>query len=234
MTENATSGDERGSLNALCERLGYQFADRSLLTLALTHRSWVAENEGRSSNERLEFLGDAVLGLSIADCLFIDRPDSPEGELAKIRSGVVSGASLACVARSLGLGEYLHLGRGEETTGGRDKASILADALEAVFGAVYVDAGMATAKTLIVRLLGTMVEEAGDNPGLSDHKTMLQELAAQKSLTVPQYSVTAEGPDHAKIFHASVVLGTRVAGEGSGPTKKEAEQASARAALKTL
>lgn len=222
------------SLNDFSRQLGHSFTDESLLLLALTHRSWVAENEGRTSNERLEFLGDAVLSIAVAHCLYRDHPDLAEGELAKIRSEVVSGAALAGVAEQIGLGDHLFLGRGEQTSGGRHKPSILADALEAVLGAVYLDSDFPTVAALIEQLLAQRVGVAADNPGLDDHKTVLQEIAAHRFENMPAYKVTAEGPDHAKVFHAVVTLGQDVLGRGSGATKKEAEQASARSALEGL
>lgn len=218
----------------LAERLGHQFADRELLPLALTHRSWCAENAGFGSNERLEFLGDAVLGVVVTDHVFRTYESMPEGELAKLRAGVVSAATLAEVARKLDLGPSLRLGKGEDASGGRDKSSILADALEAVFGAVYVDGGFEAVGPIVLRLLDEHIIEASAEPGNRDFKTQLQELAAREFEQLPTYDVRDEGPDHEKRFFATVRLDGVVKGEGEGKSKKQAEQAAARAAWTAL
>ena len=210
----------------LVAAVGHHFADPSLLVEALTHRSWCAENEG-TSNERLEFLGDAVLGLVIAERTFGDRPDLPEGQLAKIRASVVSAPALAATARGIGLGNALRLGRGESSSGGADKESILADALEAVIGAVHLDAGLDAARELIGRLFGDLVDRSAVQPGGHDHKTRLQELVASRSEPAPRYEVAADGPDHDKRFHAVVVVSGRSHGPAVGTSKKRAEQAAA-------
>jgi len=203
--------------------------------LALTHRSWCAENAGEESNERLEFLGDAVLGLVVADHLFDANPTLPEGSLAKSRAGVVSAPVLAEVGAELEIGPALRLGKGEDATGGRAKRSILADAVEAVIGAVYLDGGLDAARGVILAQLGDrMAAEVADGPGGTDHKTKLQELAAQRHDELPVYELTDDGPDHDKRFYAEVRLQGRVLGRGQGRSKKLAEQAAAGDALAEL
>jgi ribonuclease-3 len=200
----------------------------------MAHRSWCAETPGTSSNERLEFLGDAVLGLVVTDYLFRTYPGLPEGELAKVRASVVNSAALAEVAAALDLGDALLLGKGEDSSGGREKPSILADAMEAIIGAVYIDRGWGAADRLVMRLLGERIEEAAAGPGGQDYKTRLQELCARGFDDVPRYVVTDEGPDHAKRFEAVVLVGGAVVGEGGGRSKKQAEQAAARVAWQRL
>jgi len=212
--------------------LGYTFANGSLLTLALTHRSLEAEDEQEFSNERLEFLGDAVLGLVIADELLAGW-DMDEGAMAKVRAAVVSEAALAVVARQLGLGDHLRLGKGEQTSGGRDKSSILADALEAVIGAVFLDGGFDPARRFILGNWEDLVAERALAPGERDYKTRLQEVLARRG-TVPEYSVGGIGPDHAREFTASVLVDRSTLGIGAGSSKKRAEQEAARQALTAL
>jgi ribonuclease-3 len=201
---------------------------------AVAHRSWCAENPGSSSNERLEFLGDAVLGLVVTDHLFRSYPDLPEGELAKVRASVVNSAALAEVAAELDIGAALLLGKGEDQSGGREKPSILADAMEALIGAVYMDAGWTGADRLVMSLVGERIAEAAEGPGGQDFKTRLQELAAHRFEHLPRYDVHDEGPDHAKRFFATVYLGGELQGRGEGRSKKQAEQEAARAAWHTL
>ncbi|MBW3614187.1 MAG: ribonuclease III [Actinobacteria bacterium] len=214
----------------LVERLGRRFVDPDLLARALAHRSWCAETEGALSNERLEFLGDAVLGLVVTDHLFRSYPDLPEGELAKVRASLVNSEALAEVAAEIELGSFLLLGKGEAASGGREKPSILADAMEAVIGAVYIDGGWLAAAELIMRLLAERIDEAAAGPGGQDFKTRLQELAARRFDQLPRYTVLDEGPDHAKRFFATVFLAGRERGRGEGRSKKQAEQGAARAA----
>ena len=194
----------------------------------------MAESPGHASNERLEFLGDAVLGLVVTDHIFRTYPDLPEGELAKVRAAVVSAAALAEVALELGLGPELRLGKGEDASGGREKPSILADATEAVIGAVYLDGGWEAASELILGLLGDRIADAAAGPGGQDYKTRLQELAARVYETLPEYDVLDEGPDHAKRFYAAVRVGDQRFGGGEGRSKKQAEQAAARLAWEAL
>jgi len=206
-----------------------------VLAPSLVHRSWCAENPGHDSNERLEFLGDAVLGVIITDHAFHAYPALSEGELTDVRKAVVNAVTLAEVADELHLGQHLLLGKGEEQSGGREKPSILADALEAVLGAVYVSAGMETAHKLVMGLLGSRVVEAhAGGPGGQDFKSRLQELAARHFDDAPKYDTQAEGPDHARRFHVTVSVAGKARGEGDGRSKKQAEQVAARDAYTTL
>jgi ribonuclease III len=211
--------------------------DPELLGRALTHRSFAYENGGLPTNERLEFLGDAVLGLVVTDSLFQTHPDLPEGQLAKLRASVVNMRALAEVARALGpggLGVYLRLGRGEEVTRGRDKASILADTLEAILGAVYLQYGLDKAREVVHRLFDRVMAESARRGAGLDWKTSLQELTAEHGLGVPEYLVTEEGPDHEKHFTATVRVAGEELGTGQGRSKKESEQQAAETAWKTL
>ncbi len=221
-------------LQTLMQRLGRPFVDDGLLARSLAHRSWCAEHNAATSNERLEFLGDAVLGLVVTDHLFLTYPDLPEGELAKVRASLVNSEALAEVAGELDLGSFLLLGKGEAASGGREKPSILADAMEAVIGAVYLDGGWPAAADLVMQLLADRIDEAAAGPGGQDFKTRLQELAARRFEQLPRYEVVDEGPDHAKRFFATVFLVGEPRGEGEGRSKKQAEQGAARAAWTTL
>ena len=220
----------RDEIQALAERLGHCFADPDFLTTAMAHRSWCAENPGRESNERLEFLGDAVLGLVVTDFIYATYPGLAEGELAKLRASVVNASVLAEVGAVLDLGSAILLGRGEDSSGGREKPSILADAVEALIGAVYLDGGWGAASELVMALIGDLIAEAASGPGGQDYKTRLQELLARRGEDQPTYAVRDEGPDHAKRFFASVRVGGRLLGRGEGRSKKQAEQAAAREA----
>jgi ribonuclease-3 len=211
-----------------------RFNDADLLELALTHRSYAFETGGLPTNERLEFLGDAVLGLVVTDLAYRRFPDLSEGELAKLRAATVNMVALADVARDLGLGQHIRLGKGEELSGGRDKASILADGLEALLGAVYLDGGLEVASEFIVRLFSPLIDAYAIGEGERDFKTTLQELAAQGVGESPRYEVTERGPDHAKEFTAVVFLGDKPFGRGEGRSKKEAEQRAAREAFDAL
>jgi ribonuclease-3 len=223
----------RPPLSDLAARLEVDI-DPGLLERAVTHRSFAYENGGLPTNERLEFLGDSVLGLVVTDTLYRTHPDLPEGQLAKLRAAVVNAKALAGIGRELGLGQHLLLGRGEETTGGRDKSSIVADTVEAVLGAVYLDQGLDVATTLIHRLFDPLIaESAGLGAGL-DWKTSLQELCAAQSLGVPEYVVDESGPDHMKSFRARVRVGVQLHGDGRGGSKKEAEQEAASTAYAEL
>lgn len=220
----------------LLEALGVDM-DAELLTLALTHRSYAYENGGLPPNERLEFLGDAVLGLVVTDHLYRTHPELPEGQLAKLRASVVNMHALASVARGLGpggLGAHLLLGKGEELTGGRDKASILADGLEAIIGAVFLEHGIDAGRMLVHRLFDQLLAEAPLRGAGLDWKTSLQELTASAGLGVPEYKVEDTGPDHRKEFSAAVLIGGRDLGRGEGTTKKEAEQKAAESAWRVL
>lgn len=206
--------------------LGVQI-DQGLLELALTHRSFAYENGGIPTNERLEFLGDSILGQSVTVMLYREYPHLDEGDLAKRRASLVSSAALAEVARGLGLGEHIRLGRGETLTGGRDKASILADTVEALIGAVYLDTGDEAATALVLRLINPLLSDPDRFGGAMDPKTSLQEVAARLGTGVPVYSVTESGPDHSKVFVATVAVGTVVTAQGEGTSKKHAEMAAA-------
>lgn len=229
-----SEADDNPARATLLANLAYRFADPALLDLALRHRSWCAENGAAESNERLEFLGDAVLGLVVTDYLYRCAPDLSEGVLARHRSELVSAAALAEVASSVALGDALALGKGEESTGGRSKTSILADAMEAVIGAVYLDGGMGAATALVLHLLDGWVDEVLAGGRESDHKSRLQEAAAHRFGELPRYVLTEDGPEHEKRFYARVELGGTVWGEGEGRTKKEAEQSAARGAVEAL
>jgi ribonuclease-3 len=214
--------------------LGVSFSDTALRQAALTHRSYAFERGLSATNERLEFLGDSVLGLVVTDMAYRSYPDMPEGSLAKLRAAIVNMVALADVARALGLGQLVLLGKGEEQSGGRDKSSILADALEAVFGAVYLDLGLGTATELIERLFRPRMEAYVRGEGDRDYKTILQELASQELRAMPDYRIEERGPDHEKEFTATVFLAGEPMGTGSGRSKKEAEQQAAREAHRRL
>ncbi|WP_055474777.1 ribonuclease III [Gordonia sp. HS-NH1] len=234
MTEVVREGGPRA---ALLDALDTEIRD-DLLTLALTHRSYAYEHGGLPTNERLEFLGDSVLGVVITERLYLRYPDRPEGELAKIRASVVNMHALADVARGLGgeggLGKYLFLGRGEEMTGGRDKDSILADGLESLFGAVFLSHGLETSQRVILRLFDERIDRAGRLGAGLDWKTSLQELSSERGFGPPQYQISATGPDHNKEFTATALVAGESLGEGVGRTKKEAEQQAAAHAWKVL
>jgi ribonuclease-3 len=221
----------------LADALGVSL-DAELLQRALTHRSYAYEHGGAPHNERLEFLGDSVLGVVITETLYRGHPDLPEGKLAKLRASVVNMRALAEVARKMGdeggLGPYLRLGRGEEVTGGREKASILADTVEALLGAIYVEGGLPVAARVIHDLFdGLLADVANHGAGL-DWKTSLQELTAELGIGVPEYVITSYGPDHAKTFTARASVGGEVFDASSGRNKKEAEQAAAQTAYRLL
>jgi ribonuclease-3 len=201
--------------------------DPDLLLLALTHRSFAYENGGIPTNERLEFLGDSILGQAVTVRLFTEHPELDEGELAKRRASLVSSVALAEVARTIGLGPYIRLGRGETLTGGADKPSILADTVEAIIGAVYLDRGGDVATDLVLRLISPLMEDPGRFGAAMDPKTSLQEIAARRGTTAPAYVVTESGPDHNKHFVATVTVGDLVSASGEGSSKKQAEMAAA-------
>ena len=223
-------------MEKLEERLGYTFQNRRLLENALTHSSYANENKakGESSNERLEFLGDSVLGMVVADYLYRNHPDMPEGELTRTRAALVCEESLVEVAGQLELGQYLKLGRGEDAGGGRQRPSIQADAVEAVIAAVYLDGGIGSARKLITRFILTNNRREQEGV-IRDFKTALQELVQRESGQVLTYHLLGEsGPDHAKVFSVAVELNGKPLGAGEGRSKKEAEQAAAKAAVEKL
>ncbi|RMI35530.1 ribonuclease III [Nocardia stercoris] len=227
---------EAADHSSLTAALGVE-VEPELLRLALTHRSFAYENGGLPTNERLEFLGDSVLGLSITERLYLEHPDKSEGELAKLRASVVNMHALAEVARLLGdggLGRYLLLGKGEELTGGRDKASILADGMESLLGAVHLQHGIEVARSVVLRLFADLLERGPRMGAGLDWKTSLQELTAERGLGVPSYEITSTGPDHDKEFTATAMVGGQGYGQGVGRSKKEAEQKAAGAAWQAL
>ena len=222
-------------MKTLEEKIGYTFRDPTLLENALTHSSYANEHreKGMPSNERLEFLGDSILGLVVADHLYRTRPDLPEGDLTRIRAALVCESSLVEVAKSLDLGSYLKLGKGEESGGGRHRPSIQADAVEAMLAAVYLDGGIGQARKLIHTLV--IRQEREKTAAGRDYKTALQELVQRESGQVLSYRLVGEtGPDHAKTFSMEVLLNGQPIGAGEGRSKKEAEQAAAKAAVGKL
>lgn len=221
-------------MEKLEEKLGYTFQNRALLENALTHSSYANENRGKSlsSNERLEFLGDSVLGMVTADYLFRTHPDLPEGDLTRTRAALVCEGSLVEVARLLDLGSHLLLGKGEELGGGRERPSIIADAVEAVLAAVYLDGGIGSARKIVTRFI---LDREAEKTATSDYKTALQELVQRESGQVLEYRlVGSTGPDHAKVFQVEVDLNGAPIGAGEGRSKKEAEQMAAKAAVERL
>lgn len=229
MTATTAAAD----LATLEARIGYRFRDRGLLELALTHGSWRADNEDADSNERLEFLGDAVLGLAVAHGLYASPSGLTEGEMSKARSSVVNNSTLAKAGRSIQLGSVLRLGQGEHAAGGRDNPSLLANAVEAVIGAAYLDGGMAAADVVVDRLLGTRLRTAAKTPNSADFKTLLQTMAARAGYEPPRYEITASGPEHDKRFRACVSAG-ETNGVGEGRTKKDASQRAAEDVYRAL
>ena len=234
LAQRDVAGPAGAAQTGLAERVGWGVKDLTLLKRALAHRSWCAENPGQEPNERLEFLGDAVLGLITTDYLYREYPTLPEGELAKARAAVVNSASLASIAREVGLGDAVLLGKGEDASGGRSKASILADTMEAVIGAIYLDAGYEVAERVVMSLLEARLRQAAKGPGEDDYKTRLQELCARHYDEPPSYLVTEQGPDHAKVFEAEVLVAGLPRGRGRGRSKKQAEQMAARHAWSAL
>ena len=228
------SDSENSTLSECASRIGYVFHNPALLRQALIHRSWQAENSDPLTNERFEFLGDAVLGWVIADVAFHRLSDMPEGKLTDLRRSVVNMHALEEIARQLGIGEFLLLGKGEDAAGGRDNSPILSAALEALIGAVYLDGGAPAAYEMVKRLLSDSVEEAIPHLEMFDAKTRLQELCARLSIGIPLYEVEGEGPDHERVFTAVVHVDGRSYGSGEGRTKKAAEQIAAVGAYDAL
>ena len=229
-----TSTDRSSPYTALEEKLGYFFRDPTLCETALTHRSWMNETQktDRSDNERMEFLGDAVLSLAISDMLMRRYPQQPEGELSKARSALVNEAGLARVSDALVLGEWIFLGRGEEQAGGRQKRSLLSNALEALLGAVYLDGGFAAAQAVVERLFQGALT---DTPAGRDFKSRLQEVSQACMQLAPVYTVIAQhGPDHDRTFEVAILLGEKEYGRARGKSKKEAQQNAAELALTAL
>lgn len=223
-------------MTELEQKLGYTFRDKALLQTALTHSSFSNETkmEKRPCNERLEFLGDSVLGFTVSGYLYDKHPNMPEGQMTKLRAELVCEQNLVAVSDKLGLGEYLYLGRGEASGGGRSRPSILADAVEAIFAAIFLDGGIEQAQAAVLRLLDESLRcDAGQR--VKDHKTALQELIQKKSGQVLRYALlSATGPDHLKVFEVEVLLNEEAIGQGTGRSKKEAEQVAAGDALGRL
>lgn len=211
-------------------RLGHEFNDRRLLEKAFTHRSYTSEHLSVDHNERMEFLGDAVLQLAVTEYLYEQFPQLSEGQMAKVRAACVSGVQLAEVAATLGLGPLVRMGAGEAASGGRKKQSILADAMEAVLAAVYLDAGNEVARTVVLSHWSEIVDAKAVDPGRRDYKTRYQEILAARGIR-PEYQVSGSGPDHEKAFVATLVVDGEIVGTGHGRSKKEAQQSAAKAAL---
>ncbi|MEK6697789.1 MAG: ribonuclease III [Nitrospirota bacterium] len=223
------------SLSEIQERIGCTYRDPELLERALTHKSYANENRLPYHNERMEFLGDAVLNLAVSEHLMKTCPDSTEGDLSRLRAAMVSEPALAAIAREIGLGEYILLGKGEEQTGGRDKGSLLADCLEAVIASVYLDAGQQQANAFILRFFEDLIKKTCAAGGIFDYKTELQELCQERLKTLPEYRVSSEtGPDHQKQFEVELSIKGTFYGRGIGRSKKEAEQRAAKEAMEKL
>ncbi|ADL12547.1 ribonuclease III [Acetohalobium arabaticum] len=231
------TAEYKEKLEELQSKIDIYFADLDLLQRALTHKSYANENRDLNlkDNERLEFLGDSVLDIVVSEYMFNRYPDYPEGKLAKMRASVVSAPTLAAKARELDLGRYLLLGHGEEMTGGRKRSSILADAFEALVGSIYLDQDLDIAEDFIMKLMKVDIESAEAGEHIRDYKTTLQEMIQKRSNARPEYYVIEEkGPDHSKEFTVEVKFNDRSLGEGTGSSKKEAQQQAAKNALKKL
>jgi ribonuclease-3 len=222
-------------VSELQQQIACTYRDPRLLERALIHKSYAYENRLSEHNERMEFLGDSVLGLVVSELLMNALPGASEGELSRIRAAVVSEPSLAAVAREIGLGEFLLVGRGEEQTGGRDKDSLLADSLEALVASLYLDGGIEPAGAFITRFFSDRIDRVQAAGGTADHKTELQELCQERLKTLPEYRVASEsGPDHRKEFTVELSIRGEIYGQGTGRNKKEAEQRAAKEALQRL
>ena len=222
-------------LSDIQQRIAYTFNDVELLERSLTHKSYANENRVPYHNERMEFLGDAVLSLVVSEYLMKACPDSTEGDLSRLRAAVVSEPALAAVSREIGLGDYLLLGKGEEQTGGRNKDSLLADCLEALIASVYLDAGIDAAEAFVIRVFEALIRKTCTSGGSLDYKTELQELCQERLKLLPEYRIVSEtGPDHQKQFEMEVWIKGQLSGRGRGKNKKEAEQRAAKEALAML
>lgn len=230
------SGERKQALRIFEKNSGLRFKSLGLLNQAFSHRSYSNENpQARENNERLEFLGDSVLGLIVSSYLFRTLPDRAEGDLAKIKSIVVSEESLSSLAGKLGVDSLLLMGKGEDNSGGRYKKAILADALEAVIGAYFLDAGMEAVQSFVLGLLIPEITMVLENKHRKDYKTLLQELSQKKFHATPRYNILAkDGPDHDRTYHMEVVVGGEIRGQGQGKSKKEAEQAAAEEAYRSF
>ncbi len=224
---------DSGVIAKLQANLGYHFRNLEMMRRALIHRSYMGEQNLEESYERLEFLGDAVLQLAVTEYLFRTKPSLSEGEMAKVRAAVVNERTLARLAREIEVGPALLLGRGEDLTGGRDKDSLLSDVMEALVGAMYLEAGYQATAELVIEHWKGIIEERAEAPGHRDYKTRLQETLARRGLK-PRYELSETGPEHAKHFTARVLAAGDVLGEGAGTSKKRAEQAAAKSAADRL
>lgn len=232
---SSASGTKMPAFAKLEQSISHAFRDPRLLERALTHKSFANENKTPHHNERLEFLGDAVLSLVVSEYLMKTCPDSTEGDLSRLRAAIVSEPALAVIARALALGSYLLLGKGEEQTGGREKDSLLADALEALIASLYLDAGKEAAETFILRFFEDVIKKSCASRTSLDYKTAVQELCQERLKQLPEYRVASEtGPDHQKQFNVELLVKGRVTGRGTGKSKKEAEQKAAKEALEKL
>ena len=220
-------------MRELTARIGIELSEQ-LLIKSLTHRSFAYENNLTETNERLEFLGDSVLGVVITAELFNKFPNAPEGELAKLRAAIVNSRALASVARAIGLGEFILLGKGEEASGGKDKSSILADAVEAILGAIYLEHGLQPTTEIILRLFSPIIDNANSIEATLDWKTSLSEVISSKDLAEPEYQISESGPDHDKSFQAVITILGKVVSTGEGKSKKTAEQNAAKSAFEIL
>lgn len=220
-------------MRELTARIGIELSEQ-LLIKSLTHRSFAYENNLTETNERLEFLGDSVLGVVITAELFNKFPNAPEGELAKLRAAIVNSRALASVARAIGLGEFILLGKGEEASGGKDKSSILADAVEAILGAIYLEHGLKPTTEVILRLFSPIINNANSIEATLDWKTSLSEVISSKDLAEPEYQISESGPDHDKSFQAVITILGKVVSTGEGKSKKTAEQNAAKSAFEIL
>ncbi len=220
-------------MRELTARIGIELSEQ-LLIKSLTHRSFAYENNLTETNERLEFLGDSVLGVVITAELFNKFPNAPEGELAKLRAAIVNSRALASVARAIGLGEFILLGKGEEASGGKDKSSILADAVEAILGAIYLEHGLQPTTEVILRLFSPIINNANSIEATLDWKTSLSEVITSKDLAEPEYQISESGPDHDKSFQAVITILGKVVSTGEGKSKKTAEQNAAKSAFEIL
>jgi ribonuclease-3 len=222
-------------LSDIQQRIACTFKDPGLLERALTHKSYANENRLSYHNERMEFLGDAVLNLTVSEYLMRTCPDSTEGDLSRLRAAIVSEPTLAAIAREIGLGAHILLGRGEEQTGGRNKDSLIADCLEALIASVYLDGGQDAANEFILRFFEDTIKKTCTSGGIIDYKTELQELCQERLRQLPEYRVASEsGPDHQKQFEVELLIKGQVSGRGTGKSKKEAEQRAAKEALEKL
>lgn len=228
---------QKKSLKLFEKGLSYSFKKKELLFRALTHKSYINERNGppEENNERYEYLGDAVLELAVSHILIETFPDYFEGELSKLRAAIVNETQLAEIARSIQLGKFLNIGKGEEVTGGRNKPSLLSDAYEAVLGAIYLDRGFDKAKKVIRKHFAEVLKNAGNVDFYKDYKTRLQEVSQSAYKTIPRYKLVSEsGPDHKKLFVVDLVIGTKTFGRGAGHSKKSAEQNAAKTALEII